>query len=285
MVIETIVIIITFILFLIYGIRIVRPTEVGLIETFGKYSKTGTQGFNWIIPIVQRMLKVNMTENMVDISSQKIITKDDLNAEVDAVVYYRVMNAKNAVYNVDDYEIQIVSLAKTTLRNIIGKMSLSEANSMRGRINIDLEKELSRQIKDWGMTIVRVEMQRIDPPEDVQEAMNLVVVAERKKFASKDLANATEIEADGFRRAEIKKADGIKQSKVLIAQGEARAIELVNVAADKYFKGNAKTLKALEVTENSLKDGTKFVIDSKSNLVNVMTDQAGVTPIPITKKK
>lgn len=265
------------------GIRIVRPVEKGLVETLGKYSRTAEQGFNWIIPIVQRMQKINITENMVDIPSQQIITKDDLNAVVDAVVYFKVEDVHKAGYNADDYYVQIVSLAQTTLRAVIGELTLSEANQKRNKINDKLRTELQREADDWGMKIVKTELQKIDPPQDVQDAMNDVVVAERKKIAAKDLASAVEIKADGERRAEIKRAEGQARAIKEVANARAEEIKVVNQSAQTHFKGNAQTLKALEVTQNSLQHGSKYVIDSRSNLVNVMSEASGLTPLPESK--
>lgn len=281
------------------GIRIVRPTERGLIERLGRYRGTSKPGFNWIIPFIDSLIRVNITEQMVDAKKQEIITADRLNASVDAQVYYKVkqdeVNVKASQYNVDDYEYQIVNLAKTTLRNIIGNMTYEDANSKRDDINKDLQDVLKNEAKPWGIEIVRTEIKEIEPPSDVQCSMNEVIKAENTKKAAKDLANAEETKADGVKRAEIKKAEGFKQATILKADGEAQAIEkvakanaerikVVNDSANKHFIGNAKDLKKLETTESALKRGTKYVIDSKSNLVNVMSDAAGVTPIP-TKKK
>ena len=127
------------------GIRIVRPRQKGLIERLGKYRKTAGQGFHWIIPLIDRMVKVDITENMVDVEPQKIITKDDLNATVDAVVYFRVIDPMKAIYAAQNYRAQIASLARTTLRDIIGKMTLTEANSKRDTLNGILEVELDKQ--------------------------------------------------------------------------------------------------------------------------------------------
>ena len=266
-------------IFFLVGIRIVRPDSVALIETFGKYSRTATQGFNWIIPVIQRALYVNMTERMVDVPPQKIITKDDLNADVDAVVYFKINDPTNAAYKVYSYQKQISSLSRTTLRNIIGTMSLSDANSKREEINGQLETELDKQTDAWGIDIVRVEIQRIEPPSDVQEAMNQVVKAEREKLAAKDFANAVETKADGERRAEIKKAEGVKQGRILQAEGKAQAIKLENEAAQKYFTGNAIELKRLEVMQNSLKDNAKIVLTEKGLSPNLF-----IGDIPLKKR-
>ncbi len=267
----------------IFGIRIVRPTHRGLVERFGKYNRFAEPGFNWVIPLVENMYLVNITEQMVDAEPQEIITNDNLNAKVDAQVYFKVKNdeqsVKNCQYNVGNYQWQIVNLARTTLRNIIGTMTLKSANSERGKINSDLYAILMRETANWGLEIVRTELKEIDPPKDVQETMNKVVKAENEKIAAIDFATATETAADGQKRAEIKKAEGIKQARILEAEGEALAIQLVNDAANKYFVGNAQVLRKLEAVEKSLATNSKIVVPANSELTNVIGDLAGVAPI------
>jgi len=265
------------------GIKIIRPIEVGVVEFLGKYSKTATAGLNWINPLSHRMYKVNITERRVDIDPQSIITKDKLNAEVDGVVYYKVVDAQKAIYNVHNFEESVPSLAKTTLRAVIGKMTLTEANENRDLINSEVEKILELEVHKWGINVVRVELQRIEPPEDVQIAMNQVVKAENEKIAALDLAHAIETKADGERRAEIKKAEGIAAAIKLKAEADAEAIKIVNEAAEKYFVGNAQLLKKLETVSEALRDNSKIIVPSDSDLVNVIGDLAGVT-VPITKK-
>ncbi len=249
------------------GIRIIRPTEKGLIERLGKYHKFANNGFNWIIPIVDRMIVVNITEKMVNVESQEIITSDKLNAKVDAQIYFKIRadekNVKNSQYYVYNCENQIVNLARTTLRNIIGTMKLSDANGERNMINKDLMKTLSTETADWGIEIVRAELKEINPPEDVQATMNKVVIAENEKTASIDFATAKETEADGSRRAKIKEAEGEAQSIKLKAEAQAGAIKIINESAEKYFKGNAQLLKQLEVVESSLKNNSKFILTDK----------------------
>lgn len=265
------------------GIRIVRPTQRGLIERLGKYRRFATPGFHWIIPIIDRIYVVNVTEQMVDAEPQEIITNDNLNASVDAQVYFRVKSdeesVKGSIYNVNNFKWQIVNLARTTLRNIIGTLTLKSANSERGKINAELYKTLHTETKDWGIEIVRTELKQIDPPKDVQETMNKVVKAENEKIAAIDSATAAETVADGVKRAKIKEAEGIKQSKILNAEGDAEAIRLVNEAADKYFVGNAQLLKKLETLEASLEKNAKIVIPAGSELVNVIGEMAGVLPL------
>jgi regulator of protease activity HflC (stomatin/prohibitin superfamily) len=268
----------------ILGIRIVRPTHRALIERLGKYSRFARPGFHWIIPGIERLFKVNTTEQMVDAEPQEIITNDNLNARVDAQVYFKVRpdeeSVKNSQYNVYRYQAQIVSLARTTLRNIIGTLTLKSANSERGKINDELHQTLMEETKNWGIDIVRTELKEIDPPKDVQETMNKVVKAENEKIAAIDFATARETAADGEKRAKIKEAEGVKQSNILEAEGEAEAIRLVNEAANKYFIGNAQLLRKLEAMENSLSENAKIVVPTGSDLVNVIGEMAGITPLP-----
>lgn len=265
------------------GIRIIEPTQKGLIERFGKYNSFAKPGFNWIIPVVDRLRIVNITEMMVEADQQEIITKDKLNAIVDAQVYFKVKDDENSVkasqYNVYNYKEQIVQLSRTTLRNIIGTMSLNEANSERGKINTSLMDTLSKETEKWGIEVVRTELKEINPPKDVQETMNKVVIAENEKQAAVDFASATEIKADGERRAKIKIAEAEKQASILKAEGQAKAFDMIN----KSFKGNAQLLRKLEVTENTLKDNTKFVLTEKGINPTIVIDESGKKIIPVKK--
>lgn len=265
------------------GIRIVRPTRRGLVERLGRYNRFANPGFTWVIPVIERMYTVNVTEQMIDAAPQEIITNDNLNAMVDAQIYFKIKNdedsVKNSQYNVNDVDHQIVNLARTTLRNIIGTLTLKSANSERGRINEELLKVLVKETHNWGIEIVRAELKQIDPPKDVQETMNKIVKAENEKLAAVDYATAAETAADGEKRAAIKKAEGVRQARILQAGGEAEAIRLVNEAADKYFVGNAQLLKRLETMESSLRNNTKVVVPLGSEIVNVVGDMAGVLPL------
>ncbi len=226
---------------------------------------------------------MNKTERRVDIDPQSIITKDKLNAEVDGVVYYKVVDTQKAIYEVNSFESSVPSLAKTTLRAVIGKMTLTEANENRDTINNEVEKILDLEVTKWGINVVRVELQRIEPPPDVQAAMNMVVKAENEKIAALDLATAIETKADGERRAEIKKAEGIATAIKLKAEADGEAIKIVNEAADKYFVGNAQLLKKLETVSVALKDNAKIIVPSDSDLVNVIGELAGAT-VPLPKR-
>jgi len=162
------------------GFKTVRPTERGIIERFGKFRRLKEAGLTWIIPNIDKMYKVNITEQMVDVLPQMVITKDKLNAEVDAVVYYQIIDVKASMYNVDDHKSQLTSLARTTLRAVIGNMTLTDANEKRGDINERVEKVLDKETKSYGVEVLRVEIQKIEPPADVQDAMNKVVKQNRK---------------------------------------------------------------------------------------------------------
>jgi len=274
--------IVIFLVFL-WGIRIVRPTNRALVERLGKYKKFAQPGFHWIIPMIDRMIKVNITETLVGAEPQEIITNDNLNATVDAQIYFKINpdeeSVKRSQYNVNSIVYQIVNLTRTTLRNILGTLTLKSANSERSRINKELIDILVRETSSWGIEIVRAELKEIDPPKDVQETMNKVVKAENEKIAAVDFATAAETTADGEKRAAIKKAEGVKQSQILQAEGEAEAIRLVNEAANRYFVGNAQILKRLETVQASLQQNTKIVVPANQELVNVIGDMAGIVPI------
>jgi regulator of protease activity HflC (stomatin/prohibitin superfamily) len=235
------------------------------------------------------MFLVNVTEQMVDAEPQEIITNDNLNARVDAQVYFKVKNdeesVKSSQYSVNNYTYQIVNLARTTLRNIIGTLTLKSANSERGKINSELHNTLKTETGSWGIDIVRTELKEIDPPKDVQDTMNKVVKAENEKIAAIDFATATETAADGEKRAQIKKSEGIKQGRILQAEGEAEAIRLVNEAAEKYFVGNAQLLRQLQAVETALEDNAKIVIPSNTELINVIGEMAGILPLKKTGPK
>jgi regulator of protease activity HflC (stomatin/prohibitin superfamily) len=280
------------------SIRTVRPTSRGLVERFGRYNRFANPGIVFLVPFVESLIRVNITENMIDAGLQEIITSDSLNAQVDAQVYFKVRpdeeSVKASQYGVFNYMVQIVALARTTLRNIIGTMSLKDANSERGKINSSLYNNLATETKSWGLEIVRTELKEINPPADVQETMNKVVKASNEKVAAIDFATARETQADGERRAAIKvaegqkqsailQAQGLKQAKITVAEGEAQAIKLVNEAADQYFKGNAQLLRRLQAVEQSLTNNAKIVVPTDSSLVNVIGGLAGIDDHPPTK--
>lgn len=279
---------------LIPGVKVIRPKDRGLVERFGSFQKYAEPGFHFIIPFVDAMYRVNVTEQSVNINPSDMITKDNLNAEVDLVIYFQVRkneeDVKKSEYNADDYRQQIVSLAQTTARNVVGTMRFEAVNSKRSELNEKLRKELDKETEKWGIDVVRVEMEEITPPDDVQDSMNEIIKAENEKDAAEDFATAEETRADGERRAAIKRAEGEREAEILRAEGEAQAIKkvaaanakrikLVNTSIRKHFAGPAVTYKELETVVNSFENGSKYVIDSESDITTVMSEVGGVTPI------
>ncbi len=199
------------------GIKIVRPWEKGLIERFGKYQRTVDSGLTIIVPVWERMMKVDMREQVVDVPPQAVITKDNVAVDVDAVVYYEVTDPVKVTYNVADFYTAATKLAQTNLRNLIGDLALDESLTSREVINTKLRQILDDATDKWGTKVTRVELQRIEPPKDVTEAMHRQMKAERD------------------RRAMILEAEGHKQSAILKAEGQAEAIKKV-ADANKYEK-------------------------------------------------
>lgn len=283
------------VIFILSGIRIVRQTHRAVIETFGKYSRFMSSGITWVIPIVQRLYSLNVTEQLVDVQQQDVITLENLNAKVDAQVYYRIgdkeEDLKSAFYNVDNVNLQMVQLAKTTLRAVIGQKMFKDVNSKRSELNVRIFETLKKETKDWGITIVRVELKEIEPPEDVQGTMNEIIKAENKRDASRDLAKAKKIEAEGDKNARIQRALGFKQEKILQAQGDAQAIlrvaeaeadqiRLVNSSAQKYFRKEAVTLKHLQVTQNSLEKNSKIILTKEGMQPTLVLNDTSKDIIP-----
>jgi len=270
--------------FILIGFRVIRPIERGLVERFGKYVRTSEQGLRWIIPFVERMRKINITEIRLDIAKQSVITMDNLNLEIDAVVYFKVNDVSKAIYNVDDYAQSIPSLAQTTLRAIVGEMPFTEVNANRASINNKIEKELDSQTQAWGIDILRVELQDVSPSNDVQNAMDKVVTAEREKEATITQAAALKEAAKEQAEAIVIAARAQKESAIERAIGEAEAIALVNNAVENTFKQRAQKYRELEVTENSLADNAKIIITEKGISPSVILNTEGSDVIPVERK-
>ncbi len=202
------------------GIRIVRPWEKGLVERLGKYQRTVDSGLTVIIPFMERLIKVDMREQVVDVPPQAVITKDNVAVEVDAVVYYEVTDPVNVTYNISDFYIAATKLAQTNLRNLIGDLALDESLTSREVINNKLRQILDDATDKWGARVTRVELQRIEPPRDVTEAMHRQMKAERDR-------RAMILEAEGQKRSAILQAEGVKQSAILEAEGKAEAMKKV----------------------------------------------------------
>ena len=210
------------------GLRVVRPYEQGLVEFLGKYQKTVTSGLRFIMPFVKKLLKVDIREQVIDVPPQEVITKDNVVVTVDAVIYYEATDPVKLKYAVGNFILAITKLAQTNLRNVIGELQLDEALVSREHINTTLREVLDDATDKWGTRVVRVEIQRIDPPPDVTQAMHQQMKAERER-------RAAVTEAEGEKRAAILTAEGVKEAQVLRATGEAEAIKVV-ADADKYQK-------------------------------------------------
>jgi len=278
--------------------RVVRPTERGLVERYGKYHKFVNPGLTFLAPFIDRLVRVNITERMSQVQPQQVITKDKVVLNVDAVVFFKVRPdeqwVKASEYNVNNFESQIEVLARTTLRNIIGTMDMSEANVGREKINAELKDQLSQQSKDWGIEIMRAELKDLQPPPDIQESMNNVIKADNLRLAAQNQANARELEADGFKRAAIKNAEGKQQAAILeaegqrqatikIAEGDAEATRLRNEALTTYFKDTAVTYKELETISASLKDNTKIIVpqgNAVSLILSELEHMRQMIPLP-----
>ncbi|MDH3307513.1 MAG: SPFH/Band 7/PHB domain protein [Acidimicrobiia bacterium] len=216
-----------FLLFLAsQALKIVAQHEKGLIETFGKYRRTADPGLNFIMPFVQRIHRIDMREQVVDVPPQEVITKDNVVVTVDAVVYYQATDPVKLKYNISTFIVAATKLAQTNLRNIVGDLQLDEALTSRERINTQLREILDDATDVWGTKVVRVEIQRIEPPPDVTNAMHRQMKAERDR-------RAIVTEAEGDKRSAILRAEGLKESQVLEAEGRAEAIKRV-ADAQKY---------------------------------------------------
>ncbi len=274
-----------FFLFVLFGFRVIRPIEKGIIERFGKYNRTTEQGLRWIIPFVDKMYKVRVTEIRLDIAKQTVITKDNLNLSIDAVVYFKIKDVMKAVYNVDNYYTAIPSLAQTTLRSIVGELDFTEVNANRQTINAKIETELDSQTEAWGIDILRVELQDVRPSQDVQTAMDKVVTAEREKEARITAATAEKEATRQIAEARIIEAQADKQSQIERANGEAEAIRLVNTAAEETFKDKAQKLKAWEVTRDSLTYNSKVILTEKGISPTLIINETDKIPVSSKKDK
>ena len=219
------------------GIKIVRPYQQGIVEQLGKYKMTTGPGLKLIVPIMQSMKRVDMREQVVDVPPQEVITKDNVTVTVDAVIYYEPTDAQRLVYNVANFILAVTKLAQTNLRNVIGDMTLDNALTSRDNVNTSLRNVLDDATDKWGVRVVRVEIQRIDPPVDVMDAMHEQMKAERTRRAvvlEADGAREAAIAiAEGEKQSAILSAEGIKQQAILPAEGEAEAIRAV-ASADRF---------------------------------------------------
>jgi regulator of protease activity HflC (stomatin/prohibitin superfamily) len=207
-------------------IKIVRPYQRGVVERLGRYKGTVDPGLRIIVPFVDRIHMVDMREQVVEVPAQEVITSDNVVVSVYAVVYHEATDAKRLMYNVANFQLAVTKLAQTNLRNLIGDLDLDDALTSSAKINTHLRDILDDSTDKWGVRVVRVEIQRIDPPPDVVQSMHHQMQAERTR-------RAVVTEAQGVREAAITKAEGDKQAAILEAGGRAEAMERV-ADAEKY---------------------------------------------------
>ena len=282
------------------ALRIVRPTEKGLVERLGKYHRFVQGGITFLVPFVDRIIKVNITERMTPVQRQDVITKDKVFMGVDAVVFYKVKTDETSVkasqYYVNNYESQIDTLARTVLRDIIGGMDMTVANTSRPTINEKLKEALDEQTRDWGIEIVRAEIKDLEPPRGLMSSMESVLKADNERQAAEKTAIAEATLASGEKNAAIQRAEGQKQAAILqsegqkiatieIAEGDAQATKLRNEALTTYFRDSAITFKQLETITASLQNNTKIIVPEGKAISLILNEQenlskATILPIP-----
>jgi regulator of protease activity HflC (stomatin/prohibitin superfamily) len=262
------------VLLLVRAARIVNQYEKGIIMRLGKFHGLAPSGLTIIMPLTDSLIRVDMREQVISVPPQKLITKDNVTVEVDAVVYYKVVDPVKSQFEVQDFGYACTTLAQTNLRNLIGDRTLDETLVARDMINTNLRHVLDEATNGWGVKVTRVEVQKIDPPRDITEAMSRQMKAERDKRAAVLEADGVKqsqiLQAEGFKQSEILKAEGDAQARITRANAEAEAIRLVSTAAETFFKDRAEAMRRLEVLSSTLVHNTKYIVPSNAGLVNVL---------------
>ncbi len=257
------------------SVKVIGPYHKAVVVRLGKYRTTISSGINFITPFIEQIIKVDMREQVIQVDPQKVITKDNVGVEVDCVIYYKVVDPVKAEFEVEDFSLACTTLAQTNLRNLIGDKSLDETLVARDVINTNLREVLDEATHSWGVKVTRVEVQRIDPPEDITQAMSKQMKAEREK-------RAVILSAEGQKQGEILEAEGRAKAKILAAEAEAKSLQMVSEAAQKYFKDRPEILRRLEVAEKVLASNTKYIVPAGSDLVNVLS-MDGEKIVPVKK--
>ena len=269
--------------------RIVSQYEKGLVLRLGKYHATVGSGLTFLAPLIDELIKVDMREQVINVEPQKVITRDNVTVTVDAVIYYRVVDPVRAKFEVQDFGIAATTLAQTNLRNLVGDKTLDETLIARDMINTTLRAVLDEATNTWGVKVTRVEVQKIDPPVDITEAMSRQMKAERDKRAnileSEGVRQSEILKAEGYRQSEILRAEGEAQARLTRAEAEAKAIEMVSTAAEKYFHDRAALSRQLEVLQATLQDNAKYVIPGDADVLAVLGLDKDVTPLPVPGRR
>src|SRR6202158_2440118 len=254
--------------------RIVNQYEKGIVMRLGKFHGLVPSGLAIIMPLTDSGIRVDMREQVISVPPQKLTTKDNVTVEVDAVVYYKVVDPVKSQYEVQDFGYACTTLAQTNLRNLIGDRKIDETLVARDMINTNLREVLDEATNNWGCKVTRVEVQKIEPPRDITDAMSRQMKAEREKRAAvleaEGIKQSQILQAEGKKQAEILKAEGDAQARITRANAEAEAIKLVSNAAETYFKERAEMMRRLEVLNNTLAQNTKYMVPSNASLVNIL---------------
>jgi regulator of protease activity HflC (stomatin/prohibitin superfamily) len=242
----TLFVIAVIILILVSGVRIIQPYQQGLWILLGQYRGRLNPGFNWVIPLVSNVIKLDLRTQVLEIPKQEVITKDNSPTNVDAIIYIKVVDPEKAYFEVTNYRMATIALAQTTLRSVIGDMELDEVLYNRDLINSKLRDILDKATDAWGVRVEAVEIREVDPVGPVKAAMEEQTSAERRRRAAILLADGNKrsaiLEAEGFKQSMILKAEGSRQSKILEAegsrvgnilqaQGQAQALRLISLGS------------------------------------------------------
>ena len=258
----------------------IRQYERGIVELFGKYRRFAKPGFHVQFPIFELTRVRDVREHTMDISPQNVITKNNVEINVDGIIWARplldVEGIKKTFYNIDNWKVAVMKLAQTNLRQEFGQLTLDESLIARRKIAQNLQIALDKVAEEWGITITKVEIKVIDPPSDIKMAMHKQKTAEQDRRAMRLIATGRFEAAEQDKLAIIQIAEGRREAKIKVAEGKAQAIKLVNEAARQYFVGNAKDLKRLEVVEESLKDNSKIVLTKEGISPNIILGEIPV---------
>ena len=277
----TVVVIVAVIITITSGVKIVQPYEQAIYMRLGKFVRVLNQGLNVVCPLINKVVKLDLRTEVLDVPKQEVITKDNSPVDVDAVIYIKVTDPKNAFFEVTDYRFATVNLAQTTLRSIIGDMELDEILSSREKINVSLRDILDENTDKWGVKIEAVEIREVNPARKVKDSMEEQTSAERKRRAAILEADgqkrAAILEAEGKKRSRILEAEGLRQSMILEAEGKRLATILEG-------QGEAQKLRILSVGAASM-DSKALSVLSMQTLQKVGEGESSKIffPMEVTK--